>query len=199
MITNALETQNDAAATDQRISEYARCHREEGSSIANRLIEREHFHYPVVELGPIIVSLISMETKEDTRCNLRVESNGTTWVISRSLLEMSNFDQQLHRCVFERRFSRLEELTFNDEQAVQRVKVFLYRLSAKPCEHEREFLVPCGSCCSTLAYQLKSFKRQASLGDFRTLSLLRAVVKVFNEPVIFLVDVVHCGIFPKAG
>ncbi|KAK6764952.1 hypothetical protein RB195_025043 [Necator americanus] len=131
MITNALETQNDAAATYQRISEYARCHREEGSSIANkrsyrlnvasthpfncvslnnlmwfandahgsqhttipqkspllwrnqwriqRLIEREHFHYPVVELGPIIVSLISMETKEDTRCNLRVESNGTTW------------------------------------------------------------------------------------------------------------------------
>ncbi|ETN69653.1 putative aspartate--tRNA ligase [Necator americanus] len=78
-------------------------------------------------------------------------------------------------------------------------KVFLYRLSAKPCKHGREFFVP---CCSTLAYQLKSFKGQASLGGFKTLktlSLLRAVVKVFNEPVIFLVDVVHCGIFPKAG
>ncbi|ETN81084.1 hypothetical protein NECAME_08746 [Necator americanus] len=25
------------------------------------------------------------------------------------------------------------------------------------------------------------------------------VVKVFNESVIFLVDIVHCGIFPKAG
>ncbi|ETN81116.1 hypothetical protein NECAME_08701 [Necator americanus] len=76
--------------------------------------------------------------------------------------------------------------------------VFLYRLSAKPYELGREFLVPCGSCCFTLAYQLKSFKRKASLGGFKTLSLLRAV-KVFNEPVVFLVDVVHCGIFPKAG
>ncbi|KAK6756345.1 hypothetical protein RB195_014636 [Necator americanus] len=47
-------------------------------------------------------------------------------------------------------------------------KVFLYRLSAKPCELGREFLVPCGSCCSTLAYQLKSFRRQASLGGFET-------------------------------
>ncbi|KAK6757014.1 hypothetical protein RB195_015068 [Necator americanus] len=76
---------------------------------------------------------------------------------------------------------------------------FLYRLSAKPCELGREFLIPCGSCCSALAYQLKSFKRQAPLGGFKTLSLLRAVVKVFNEPIIFLVDIVHCRIFPKAG
>ncbi|KAK6743506.1 hypothetical protein RB195_010647 [Necator americanus] len=69
----------------------------------------------------------------------------------------------------------------------------------KAFELGREFLVPCGSCCSTLAYQLKSFKRQASPGGFKTLSLLRAVVKVFDKPVIFLVDVVHCRIFPKAG
>ncbi|KAK6733495.1 hypothetical protein RB195_017319 [Necator americanus] len=46
---------------------------------------------------------------------------------------------------------------------------------------------------------LRIFQRQASLGGFRTLSLLRAVVKVFDVPVTFLVDVVHCGIFPKAG
>ncbi|KAK6764685.1 hypothetical protein RB195_024856 [Necator americanus] len=40
---------------------------------------------------------------------------------------------------------------------------------------------------STLAYQLKILKRQASFGGFKTLNLLRAVVKVFNEPVVFLV------------
>ncbi|ETN81955.1 hypothetical protein NECAME_17825, partial [Necator americanus] len=61
--------------------------------------------------------------------------------------------------------------------------VFLYRLSAKPCERGREFLASCDSCCSTLAYQLKSFKRQAPLGGFKTLSLLRAVVKAFHKPV----------------
>ncbi|ETN69560.1 hypothetical protein NECAME_15234 [Necator americanus] len=86
------------------------------------------------------------------------------------------------------------------ERALMRCyEVFLYRLSAKLCELGREFLVPCGSCCSTLAYQLKSFKRQAPLCGFKTLSLLCAVLKVFNKPVIFLVDVVNCGIFPKAG
>ncbi|ETN84774.1 hypothetical protein NECAME_17012 [Necator americanus] len=75
--------------------------------------------------------------------------------------------------------------------------VLICRLSAEPCEVGREFLVPCGSCCSTLEYQLESFKRQAFLDGFKTLSILRAVVKVFNEPVIFFVDVFHCEIFQK--
>ncbi|ETN81585.1 hypothetical protein NECAME_17871, partial [Necator americanus] len=82
--------------------------------------------------------------------------------------------------------------TEEDENDPMRTKVFLYHLSAKPCELGREFLVLCGSCCSTLAFQLKSFKGQVSLGGFETLSLLRAVTKMFNEPVVFLVDVVHC-------
>ncbi|KAK6745823.1 hypothetical protein RB195_012128 [Necator americanus] len=83
-------------------------------------------------------------------------------------------------------FSRL--CIFSQHFCSSLYKVFLHRLSAKLREHGREFLVPCGSCCSTLAYQLKTFKRQASLGGFRTLSLLREVVKVINEPVI---DAVH--------
>ncbi|ETN76203.1 hypothetical protein NECAME_11845 [Necator americanus] len=62
---------------------------------------------------------------------------------------------------------------------------------------------PCQKSCPT-QLDVKTFitsisnKRQLAKG-FETLSPLRAVVKVFNEPVIFLVDVVHCGIFPKTG
>uniref|UniRef100_A0A0K0DM22 Secreted protein n=1 Tax=Angiostrongylus cantonensis TaxID=6313 RepID=A0A0K0DM22_ANGCA len=37
-----------------------------------------------------------------------------------------------------------------------------------------------------------------SLGDFRTLSFHGANVKMFNEPIVFLIDVVDNGIFPTA-
>ncbi|ETN72409.1 hypothetical protein NECAME_13877 [Necator americanus] len=67
-------------------------------------------------------------------------------------------------------------------------QVFLYRISAKIFDLGREFLVACCLCCSTLTYQLKNFERQPL-----------SCSSLFNELVVFLVDVFHCGIFTKAG
>uniref|UniRef100_A0A0K0DL84 Reverse transcriptase domain-containing protein n=1 Tax=Angiostrongylus cantonensis TaxID=6313 RepID=A0A0K0DL84_ANGCA len=59
-------------------------------------------------------------------------------------------------------------------------------------------IVACSSFDSTLAYDLESSWRQTSLGDLRALSFHGANVKMFNELIIFLFDVVDNGIFPTA-
>ncbi|PIO74607.1 hypothetical protein TELCIR_03385 [Teladorsagia circumcincta] len=54
------------------------------------------------------------------------------------------------------------------------------------------------SCGSTLAYQFENFRRQASFGDFQTLCPPATIVKMFNEPIVLLVDVFDNGILPYA-
>lgn len=43
--------------------------------------------------------------------HFRVQSNGNTWTIRRTFAELCEFDRQLHRCIFSREHSKLEELS----------------------------------------------------------------------------------------
>ncbi|CAJ0565555.1 unnamed protein product, partial [Mesorhabditis spiculigera] len=80
----------------------------------HKLNECHHFHYPSVELGPVQVKVDDVEktlpTINDVTVTLAIFSNNATWKIRRTLAEIFGFDRQLHRCVFDRRHSRLDEL-----------------------------------------------------------------------------------------
>ncbi|GMT07382.1 hypothetical protein PENTCL1PPCAC_29556, partial [Pristionchus entomophagus] len=82
-----------------------------------KLAECRHFHYASVELGPIDLCI---EEETEDGYQIAVTSEGETWRIARSWVSLIEFDQQLHRCIFERRHSKLAELGLleSDETAI---------------------------------------------------------------------------------
>ncbi|TMS36572.1 hypothetical protein L596_003705 [Steinernema carpocapsae] len=85
-----------------------------------KLNECKHFHFFVVELGPIKVEFAGFKHVGDELSSnegllgwilyIDVESNKKRWRIQRSIRELIDFDYQLHRCVFDRKHSRLREV-----------------------------------------------------------------------------------------
>uniref|UniRef100_A0A2C9JKY5 GTPase-activating protein CdGAPr n=1 Tax=Biomphalaria glabrata TaxID=6526 RepID=A0A2C9JKY5_BIOGL len=96
----------------------------QGSSEQTRfpkLEEYAHFHYDQVEIPSLKLAMCSddannykhnTELSEDSRMFLVSVSVGSTrtWIIRRSLDNFDMLDKQLHRCIFDRRFSHLEDL-----------------------------------------------------------------------------------------
>uniref|UniRef100_A0A1I8A182 Rho-GAP domain-containing protein n=1 Tax=Steinernema glaseri TaxID=37863 RepID=A0A1I8A182_9BILA len=84
------------------------------------LNECKHFHFFLVELGPVKVDFSGFKHISDGSSAqtsfydwvicLDVESNKKQWTIHRTMREMIEFDYQLHRCVFDRAHSRLREI-----------------------------------------------------------------------------------------
>uniref|UniRef100_A0A7E4VRI3 Rho-GAP domain-containing protein n=1 Tax=Panagrellus redivivus TaxID=6233 RepID=A0A7E4VRI3_PANRE len=84
-----------------------------------KINECQHFHYDYVEIGPVT---ITVETDEESllceesydqltfRWVFCIQCNEQKWIIQRTFAEFAEFDCQLHRCVFDRRHSRLAEL-----------------------------------------------------------------------------------------
>ncbi|XP_015588956.1 GTPase-activating protein CdGAPr isoform X6 [Cephus cinctus] len=74
-----------------------------------KLDECAHFHYEHVELGALEVSVSESPNDADTYA-VRVTSGDACWTLQRSYDNFVMFDKQLHRCIFDRKFSSLTKL-----------------------------------------------------------------------------------------
>ncbi|XP_046145971.1 rho GTPase-activating protein 32 isoform X1 [Osmia bicornis bicornis] len=74
-----------------------------------KLDECAHFHYEHVELSSLEVSL-SEGTNDSDSYAVRVTSGDACWILQRSYDNFVMFDKQLHRCIFDRKFSSLAKL-----------------------------------------------------------------------------------------
>uniref|UniRef100_A0A915L2G9 Uncharacterized protein n=1 Tax=Romanomermis culicivorax TaxID=13658 RepID=A0A915L2G9_ROMCU len=64
-----------------------------------------------------------VDNKNDPSFTIFVHSNNNSWSFSRKLTEFVSFDRQLHRCVYDRRFSKLPELFSTDEKENRNVTI----------------------------------------------------------------------------
>ncbi|XP_043262711.1 rho GTPase-activating protein 32 [Colletes gigas] len=74
-----------------------------------KLDECAHFHYEHVELSSLEVTLSEGSNDSDSYA-VRVTSGDACWTLQRSYDNFVMFDKQLHRCIFDRKFSSLTKL-----------------------------------------------------------------------------------------
>ncbi|GIY49915.1 hypothetical protein CEXT_449101 [Caerostris extrusa] len=116
------------APPNVKIKHITRSPSSSGDTRFPKLDECAHFHYENVELGPIKVLLCdkqsdpckssvlcsssaNKENETDHLCFLiTVISNSKKWVVRRSYKNFVFLDTQLHRCVYDRKYSLLQEL-----------------------------------------------------------------------------------------
>ncbi|CAL1268209.1 unnamed protein product [Larinioides sclopetarius] len=116
------------APPNVKIKHITRSPSSSGDTRFPKLDECAHFHYENVELGPIQVFLCdkqndsckssmlcsssaNKENENEHMCFLiTVVSNSKKWVVRRSYRNFMFLDTQLHRCVYDRKYSLLQEL-----------------------------------------------------------------------------------------
>ncbi|XP_031559781.1 rho GTPase-activating protein 32-like isoform X2 [Actinia tenebrosa] len=87
----------------------------DGRSRFPRIEDMPHFHYDEIDLDtPIQVSLYQSthDTKRtsEEEFTVRVSCRGKSWSVRRALENFIGLDKQIHRCIFDRKFSLLPSL-----------------------------------------------------------------------------------------
>lgn len=109
----------------------------DGSSLFPKLNDCAHFHYDHVDLGSVQISMheepedrtILMDQNGgaldllDVPFTLRMLSQGKVWLLKRCYEDFRVLDKQLHKCIYDRRFSQLVELPKGETLAGNREAV----------------------------------------------------------------------------
>ena len=94
-----------------------------------KLEDCAHFHYEITEIGPLKATLLDdklcpksprrqRNVQDDENgdsfpnsvYSVEVTSNDKTWIVRRSLENFALLDEQLHKCIYDRRYSKLPEI-----------------------------------------------------------------------------------------
>ncbi|XP_022180815.1 GTPase-activating protein CdGAPr isoform X2 [Myzus persicae] len=149
---------------------------DEGKSRFPKLEECAHFHYEHVELGPLKFDLIeedeqkfgNVDNDNDCWLTIKVESQNTVWVLRRSYENARTLDHQLHKCVYDRKFSLLPELqpVPND---CENPNEYLKDLISKYCKRLSQIavgsLINCGPILSWLELDNRGHHLLVADGD----------------------------------
>ncbi|XP_054259133.1 uncharacterized protein LOC128983900 isoform X2 [Macrosteles quadrilineatus] len=145
----------------------------EGRSRFPKLEECAHFHYEHVELGSIQISLCEEESlrqpcdgegSSSKAVTVRVTSGAQSWLLRRTYDNFRMLDQQLHRCIYDRKFSNLTELPQvppdSEEGVEQLLSAYVTRLSTIAGN-----LINCGPVLSWLELDNRGRRLLVTEGD----------------------------------
>ncbi|XP_041091436.1 rho GTPase-activating protein 33-like isoform X2 [Polyodon spathula] len=102
-----------------------------------KLIDCAHFHYENVDFGPIQLQFANdpsndcwtLSPAKDAVFLVQVSCQGKTWLVRRTYEEFRTLDTHLHQCIYDRRYSQLEQLPPIEDVDVPRLSEYLGRLS----------------------------------------------------------------------
>ncbi|XP_061189339.1 uncharacterized protein LOC133197362 isoform X2 [Saccostrea echinata] len=126
----------------------------DGSSRFPKLLECAHFHYDVVELPGFQVSLCDEEQEnfhhvngeeEGTAYLIKITCGNKSWMVKRTLKNFCMLDRQLHKCIFDRKFSRLPDLQKSDEGSVSKEMELFLQSYLKRFSDIAGSMINCGS------------------------------------------------------
>ncbi|KAL4229188.1 Rho GTPase-activating protein 32 [Mactra antiquata] len=96
-----------------------------------KLQDCAHFHYDTVDINSLKVHLFDDDNEQNHHNGesskyfyVRITSNNVTWLVRRTLQNFRMLDNKLHRCIFDRKFSQLQEISLIEPELSSEQEIY---------------------------------------------------------------------------